>query len=164
MPLEAVAWRADETVIDLGCGTGSSLRHLATLCPKGRLIGVEPTPAMLAIARHETRQAGLSGRIELRDGAAESIPVSDARADTVLAFSTWHHWQDTAAGLAEIRRVLKPQGRLLLSEEPEVLGWHNLSVEHLVQRIGTAGFSVTETRRLTEQDAECDLIVATRNG
>lgn len=68
MPLDAVEWRGEETVVDLGCGTGNSLRYLATLCPTGRLVGIEPTPAMLAIARHQPMMRGCRTALTCKPG------------------------------------------------------------------------------------------------
>ncbi len=160
MPLDAVEWRGEETVVDLGCGTGNSLRYLATLCPTGRLVGIEPTPAMLAIARHQTDDAGLSDRIDLQAGAAESIPAPDNSVDTVLAFSTYLHWQDIDSSLVEIARVLKPGGRLLLSEEPENLNMHNTTLAEIESRLSRAGLSVVTTQQLNDASVVCELIIA----
>ncbi|MEP4546172.1 MAG: class I SAM-dependent methyltransferase [Saccharospirillum sp.] len=160
MPIDAVEWQNDETVLDVGCGTGSSLRYLLGYCPKGRLVGLEPTPAMLEIARQQTDQAGLAERIELFNGAAESIPLADASVDSVLAFSTYHHWQDIPAGLAEIARVLKPGGRLLVSEEPEIQTMHGITIADIQAQCLKIGFRPGPVQRLNEGKAECNLILA----
>ncbi|UTW09643.1 class I SAM-dependent methyltransferase [Pseudomonas benzenivorans] len=160
MPIQAETWRPDEALVDIGCGTGSSLRHLTALCPQGRLVGIEPSPAMLAIAQQQTQQLGLGARIEFYCAAAEALPLADASMDSVLAFSSFHHWQDAALGLREVLRVLKPNGRLLLSEEPEILRLHGIILESLQQQLQAAGFSPPTQRLLTQDAAACHLIVA----
>jgi SAM-dependent methyltransferase len=160
MPIRAESWRPQETVIDIGCGTGSSLRHLLAYCPKGRLVGVEPSAAMLAIALEQTQQADLGGRIEFYCAPAEALPLDDASVDSALAFSSYHHWQSVALGLSEIYRTLKPGGRLMLAEEPEILALHELSLAVIQQQLRVAGFRELDTRRLTHGEAVCELIVA----
>ncbi|WP_439887922.1 class I SAM-dependent methyltransferase [Pseudomonas sp. MBLB4123] len=160
MPIEAERWRAEESVLDIGCGTGSSLRHLLAHCPDGRLVGIEPSAAMLAIARRQTRQAGLAERIEFHCSPVEVLPLADASMDSVLAFSSYHHWQDVALGLGEVYRVLKPGGRLLLSEEPEVLERAGLNLEGIQQQLLAAGFDLQSLRRLAHGEALCALILA----
>jgi SAM-dependent methyltransferase len=160
MPIQAEGWRPRETVVDIGCGTGSSLRHLLAYCPDGRLVGVEPSAAMLAIAHEQTQQADLDGRIEFYCAPAEALPLGDASVDSALAFSSYHHWQDVALGLREVYRTLKPGGRLLLTEEPEILVLHGVSLADIQQQLRVAGFRELDSRRLTHGEAICDLIVA----
>jgi ubiquinone/menaquinone biosynthesis C-methylase UbiE len=64
------------------------------------------------VTRAVQRVAG----VDVREGSAESIPFEDDRFTAALAVSTYHHWADAEAGLAEVRRVLAPGGRLLIVE------------------------------------------------
>lgn len=91
------------TVIDLGAGTGKFTRLLSTLAPS--LIAVEPVEAMGA------QLSKLLPDVRLLSGTAEAIPLPDASADALVCAQAFH-WFATEAALAEIHRVLKPDGRL----------------------------------------------------
>ncbi|USW03514.1 methyltransferase domain-containing protein [Pseudomonas pergaminensis] len=94
---------AQSSVIDLGAGTGKFTRLLSTLAPT--LTAVEPVAAMGA------QLTKLLPDVRLVNGTAESIPLPSASADAVVCAQAFH-WFSTEAALAEIHRVLKPQGRL----------------------------------------------------
>ena len=122
LAVEAQALAADSVVVDVGCGTGSALRHAASRIPQGTLIGVDPVPRMLEIARERLESHPDRARIEFRQGSAESLPIDDASADVVFAFDSFDHWQDKPRGLVEVRRVLRPQGRLVVVKDDGVPG------------------------------------------
>lgn len=109
-PRQLTGWLADtlhidalSSVIDLGAGTGKFTRLLSTLAPT--LIAVEPVAAMGA------QLTKLLPDVRLVNGTAESIPLPAASADAVVCAQAFH-WFSTEAALAEIHRVLKPDGRL----------------------------------------------------
>jgi SAM-dependent methyltransferase len=109
-PRQLTGWLADtlridahSTVIDLGAGTGKFTRLLTTLAPT--LVAVEPVPAMGAQLNK------LLPDVRLLNGTAESIPLANASADALVCAQAFH-WFSTEAALAEIHRVLKPEGRL----------------------------------------------------
>ena len=113
---QTLAVDANSTVIDLGAGTGKFTRLLSTLAPT--LIAVEPVAAMGA------QLTRLLPDVRLVDGTAESIPLPTASADAVVCALAFH-WFSTRAALAQIHRVLKPQGRLGLvwNVRDESVGW-----------------------------------------
>ncbi|GJD52262.1 putative methyltransferase [Methylobacterium crusticola] len=94
---------AGTTVLDLGSGTGKLLPHLVGT--GARVIAVEPVRAML------DQLAAGHPEVEARPGRAEAIPFPDGGADAVACAQSFH-WFATPAALAEIRRVLRPGGRL----------------------------------------------------
>lgn len=108
-----------EHVLDIGCGTGASLRHLARQARAARLVGADPFARMVGHA--ERLSAGQP--IDFVGSPAERLPFADASFDGVLAVNSVHHWSDFAAGLAEAARVLRPGGWLLIGGEDMGEGW-----------------------------------------
>lgn len=92
----------DATVVDIGSGPGQLLADLRERAPAARLVGVEPSATMRAIAAER-------GIIAL-EGRAEHLPFPAASADLVVSTLSCHHWDDVAAAFAEICRVLRPGG------------------------------------------------------
>jgi ubiquinone/menaquinone biosynthesis C-methylase UbiE len=105
------------TVLDLGSGTGRFTPALADTFG-GPVYGVEPSQRMRAVAEeHATHHA-----VTYLDGSAEKIPLPDASCDLVLLFLVLHHVRDQEAAAAEVFRVLRPGGRVLIrSAFPERL-------------------------------------------
>ncbi|HVW35383.1 MAG TPA: methyltransferase domain-containing protein [Acidimicrobiia bacterium] len=109
---EALAASPGERIVDVGCGPGYYVRELLDeVGPAGGLIGVDPSPDMLALAR--TRCAGFDN-VTFLDGAALAIPVEDGGADALLCVQVMEYVPDTAAALAEMHRVVRPGGRVLV--------------------------------------------------
>lgn len=97
-------------VVDVGMGTGLVSQEILNITNEPtRLIGVDPSPGMMA-------QARLPVSVECRLGRAESIPVPDASVDFLVMGYALRHIADFSAACAEFRRVLKPGGRLLILE------------------------------------------------
>jgi SAM-dependent methyltransferase len=104
--------RIGDVALDVGCGTGRALPVLAAAVgPGGRVLGLDLTPDMLAEARRKGR-GGRAARLVLAD--ARRLPVPDAVADVVFTAGLLQHLPDPAAGLAELARVARPGGRLVL--------------------------------------------------
>lgn len=99
----------DAIVGDLGCGTG---QMTATLAPcVGHVIAVDASAEMLQAAQR--RVAG-AANVDLRRGDLEALPIDDARLDLALVTLVLHHVAEPAAALAEVARVVKPGGRLVM--------------------------------------------------
>jgi ubiquinone/menaquinone biosynthesis C-methylase UbiE len=95
-----------KSYIDIGCGTGNYT--IAGSDPAYKIAGLDPSEAMLAVAR---QRAPLIGWVT---GSAEEIPLPDNKFDGALAVLTIHHWQDLKNAFLEINRILKTNSRIVL--------------------------------------------------
>ncbi|MDF1586842.1 class I SAM-dependent methyltransferase [Marinimicrococcus flavescens] len=148
--------RAQGRVLEIGVGSGLNLPLYRP--PASLVIGLDPSAELLRRARAEAAASPVP--VCLVQGSAEAIPLAAGSVDTVVMAWTLCSVPDAAKALAELRRVLRPEGRLLfvehgLSDEPGVAGWQqrldpfwlkvschmNLKVGELLQR---AGFVVEE--------------------
>jgi arsenite methyltransferase len=108
--------RPGERAVDVGCGAGmDSLIAGRMVGPEGRVIGVDMTQVMLEKARAAAEEAGL-GNVEFHQSYAEELPVPDGWADVVISNGVLNLMPDKPAVLAEMVRVLKPDGRLQIGD------------------------------------------------
>jgi arsenite methyltransferase len=106
-----------ETVLDIGCGAGLDLLLAAHRAgPAGRAIGVDMTPSMLELARRAALKAGVWENVEVRRGLAEELPVASQSVDVVISNGVLNLAPDKDRAFREIYRVLRPAGRLYLSD------------------------------------------------
>jgi ubiquinone/menaquinone biosynthesis C-methylase UbiE len=154
LALDAVDVAPDAVVVDVGCGTGYALRRLAPRVSRGRLVGVDPTPQMLAIARERAADDPNGHRIEFVEAPAERLPLDDDAADLVLAFDAIDHWDDAGTGLSEIARILRPGGRLIVVKDGGVPGGSRARRE-FVATLDRARLAVLRRAELREGDISC---------
>jgi ubiquinone/menaquinone biosynthesis C-methylase UbiE len=157
---EWVCSRARGEVLEVAVGTG---RNLPRYPPGVTLTGVDLSPAMLDIARG--RAAALGRDVDLREADAQRLPLPDRSFDTVVCTLSLCAVTDHRAAIAEMFRVLRPDGRLLLLDHVASTSWPlragqrvlealtvRLAGEHLTRRplplLAAAGLVVEETERL----------------
>lgn len=147
LAIDALRINDGMTVVDVGCGTGSALRHAASRVQNGRFIGIDPVPRMVEIAREQTAGHPAADRITFCEGSAEKLPVSNASADLVLAFDSFDHWQDKVRGLNEIRRVLQPRGELVIVKDGGVPGGAKAR-QAFENALAKAGFDIVHREKI----------------
>lgn len=150
----------DHDVLDIGCGTGTLAIMIKQLQPAIRVTGLDPDPLALARAARKARRA----RVEVRfaRGSADALPYPDASFDRVFSSMMLHHVRkgQKLGVLADVRRVLRPGGRLEFVDFAG--GRHNMLAQilhgrqasasadaRLLQRLHEAGF--TEAHRTSER-------------
>jgi ubiquinone/menaquinone biosynthesis C-methylase UbiE/DNA-binding transcriptional ArsR family regulator len=136
---------ADSVAGDLGCGTGQMSAALAPFV--GRVIAVDASAAMLQAAK---RRLSAFDNVDLRRGELEALPIDDDRLDVATLMLVLHHVPEPERALAEVVRVLKPGGRVIIGDMlphdregyRQQMGhvWLGFSDEHVRHMLTEAGF------------------------
>ncbi len=113
---EAARIGPGDDVVDVGFGFADQDMLWARQCAPRSIIGLNVTPLHVRLGRARVQRAGLSDRIDLREGSATAMPLPDACCDVVTALECAFHFDTRAAFLAEAFRVLRPGGRLVLAD------------------------------------------------
>lgn len=142
------------TILDVGCGHGKAFPILEAKFKPEVLIGVDIDPAMIALASREAARCRC--RVELKVGPAKRLDAPAASVDLIFCHQTVHHLRDPESAIGEFRRVLKPDGVLLLSEScrPFTRSWPvrllfrhpreaHRSAEEYVELLQAGGFTFT---------------------
>jgi len=98
------------SLLDVGCGTGRLLRKARGHWPNARLIGVDLAEGMIEVARR------LAPGVEFRVGGVETLTIPDASVDVAVSTISFHHWNDQAAGISNVARMLRPGGIFCLAD------------------------------------------------
>jgi demethylmenaquinone methyltransferase/2-methoxy-6-polyprenyl-1,4-benzoquinol methylase len=128
-------------VLDVATGTGDLAIAIAKFCPGATVIGLDPSPGMLEIAEQKIAKRGLADRISLTVGDAQELPLKNCEIDAATIAFGIRNVPDRGKGLRELRRVVRPGGRIAVLElgEPQkgVMGaMARLHSHHLVPAIG----------------------------
>src|SRR5262245_43862020 len=126
---ELYRWRKDDPrefdLLDVGSGTGTWIAMVGgSGLPRGNLFGVDYSSSMCTIARKKAVAANADNIAFIR-GDAEHLPFPDASFDALTCSNSFHHYPHQAAAIREMRRVLRPGGRLMLIDgfRDNIVGW-----------------------------------------
>ena len=100
-----------DQVLDVGCGTGTLLASIGRIRPTAEVWGIDITGRMLGVARNRLPES-----VHLCVGSADCLPVANDSFDAVVCCSMLHYLPDPLAALAEVLRVLRPGGQLVLTD------------------------------------------------
>ena len=156
--IQLLAMQPGARVLDLATGTGDLALAAARAIPDAHLVGVDPSAGMLAVGIDKVRAAGLAQRIEMRQGDAQHLEFADASFDGVTMGFGIRNVPDRSQALREMRRVLRPGGRVVLLEAsepgPGLLGWGaRVHLRVIVPRLGALVGGAPEYRYLQESIA-----------
>lgn len=114
-PVRGAGLRPGQTVLDVGSGGGiDTILAARRVGPQGRVIGLDMLAEMCARATEHAHQAGVGGRVEFLEGEMEAIPLPDECVDVVISNGVINLSPRKSRALAEVRRVLRPGGRICL--------------------------------------------------
>src|SRR5262245_11116507 len=135
------------SILDVGCGGGRTIQKLAAIATEGKVCGVDYSPASVATARRTNARAVTDGRVGILQGSVSQLPFLPATFDLVTAVETHYYWPSLVNDLREVRRVLKPGGRLaIVAETYRRNGLTNVVERTVVRLVGGTCLSVDEHR------------------
>ncbi|HEX7676541.1 MAG TPA: class I SAM-dependent methyltransferase [Thermoanaerobaculia bacterium] len=156
--LKHVAIEKGYTILDMGCGGGRTIRTLAAMATEGKVHGADYSADSVAVARRTNAESIAAGRVEIVQSSVSSLPFADGMFDLVTAVETHYYWPQPVSDLQELRRVLKPGGRIVIIAEAyrrrkydavalimKMLGGSCLSVREHEELLAAAGYAEVET-------------------
>jgi ubiquinone/menaquinone biosynthesis C-methylase UbiE len=113
--IQALAPADNERFLEIGFGTGCCAEMLLSTTTDTFVAGVDPTETMVKTALNRLIKKGFGDRIDIRQGTDDSLPWSDGYFDAVVAIHSFQFWPDPHKSMIEINRVLRPNGRIILT-------------------------------------------------
>lgn len=135
--------RAGHRVLDVGCGTADLCLLMGSqVGPAGRITGIDLSPEMLAVGRQKVERSPFRDRIRLIQGNALALPFSDDSFDVVTSGFVLRNVADLERALAEMGRVTRPGGRVVILElshptGPFVRSWYRFYFSRVVPLLGS---------------------------
>ena len=166
----ALGLRSDDDLLDVGCGSGVFLEHVA---PQVRSVaGLDASEIQVGMARERLGDRITGGTAEVVLGDAEALPWDDGRFDAVASLNCLKFVADPDRALAEMHRVLRAGGRVALLVDPEVAearsgridayGQRQWSADDVVLMMEKAGFDEVSIRRLPSSSYRLRLVRAVK--
>ena len=108
-----------DSILELGFGVGATIQQIAALVTEGHVAGVDFSHTMVRAAHKRNASAVKAGRVELRYGDAATLSFADSVFDKVVSIHSLYFWPDPTKAFAEVLRVLKPGGVVVLTLLPK---------------------------------------------
>lgn len=109
--------KQDSIILDIGCGGGRTVNRLALLAPEGKVFGIDYSNDCVNWSIEFNKGLIDSGKVEIHNASVEKIPFEDNKFDWALAVETVYFWPNLLQNFSEIKRVLKPSGRIMIINE-----------------------------------------------
>ena len=123
-----------QRVLDIGCGTGALTILVGRLHPQSEVVGLDPDPKALVVAKRKSEEAGVA--VHLNRGFADELPYPPGSFDRVLSSFMLHHLtrEEKLGTLREVHQVLRPGGWLCILDFGPPSSWYSSAITHLLHR------------------------------
>ena len=146
--LQQVSIERNFKILDVGCGGGRTIQKLATVAAEGFVCGVDYASGSVAVSRSRNSQLIKDGHVEIRQGSVSQLPFPDNSFDLATAVETQYYWPDLGNDMKEVRRVLKPGGRLVVIAETYRGGRFDLVKGPVMRLLNSTSLGVNDQREL----------------
>ncbi len=115
--LDKLAIRADDRILDIGCGGGMTVKRLCGMVDSGHVTGVDYSDVAVAASAQLNEAEIAAGKADILSASVEALPFAENTFDKAVTVESFYFWPDQAENLKEVLRVLKPGGALLIVSE-----------------------------------------------
>jgi ubiquinone/menaquinone biosynthesis C-methylase UbiE len=148
--LTHITIRPDFTVLDVGCGGGKTVNRLAEQVPNGKVYGIDYSPTMVEFTKKLNRKYVEEGKVEIAEAQVDQTGFPDGTFDLVTAVETYYFWPNLPAAFQEIKRILKPGGKLLMVNELIKDGIYDVDQAEIIAKTHVRLYPLGEIRRMLE--------------
>jgi SAM-dependent methyltransferase len=154
--------KPDYVILDVGCGGGKTVSRLAHRAISGKVFGIDYSADMVEYSRKVNKKLITENRAEIRKGSVEKTGFPDNFFDLVTAIETYYFWLILPDALKEIKRVLKPGGRLLMVNEMVKDGVYEVENAEMVEKTQVRLVPLEEIKQIMESVGFADVQVFTK--
>jgi ubiquinone/menaquinone biosynthesis C-methylase UbiE len=148
--LKHVNIKPDHVILDVGCGGGKTVGRLAQRAVLGKVFGIDHSADMVEYSKKVNRKWIAENRVEILEGSVEKMGFSDNFFDLVTAIETYYFWNSFSDALQEIKRVLKPEGRLLMVNEMVKDGVYEIKHAKMIEKTQVRLIPLEEIRKIMQ--------------
>jgi len=149
-------------ILDVGCGGGKTVSRLAQRAGQGKVFGIDHSTDMVKYSKKVNKQLIAQSRVEIIEGSVEKMTFPDNFFDLVTAFETYYFWPSLPDALQEIKRVLKPDGKLLMVNEMVKDGVYEVKHAKLIEKTRVHLFPLEEIRNIMYSVGFADVQIITK--
>jgi len=160
--LKHVNIKPDYVILDVGCGGGKTVSRLAQRAFLGKVFGIDHSADMVTYSKKVNKKWIAENRVEIIEGSVEKMGFSDNFFDLVTAIETYYFWPSFTDALQEIKRVLKPEGRLLMVNEIVKDGVYEIKHAKMIEKAQVRLFPLEEIRNILRSVGFADVQIFTK--
>jgi len=152
----------DDIILDVGCGGGKTVGTLAQLAPKGKVFGVDYSADMVAYSKKVNKKLIDQNRVQVVVGSVEKMSFPSDYFNLVTACEAYYFWSSFRDALEEIKRVLKPSGKLLIVNEMVQDGVYEVKNAKLIDQTHVCLVPLEEIRNVMQSVGFVDTQIFTK--
>ena len=140
----------DYVILDVGCGGGKTVNRLAQRAPLGKVFGIDYSADMVEYSRKVNKKLIAESRVEIVEATVEKTGFPNDFFDLITAVETYYFWPSFSNALKEIRRVLKPIGKLLIVNEMMKDGFYEIKNVKMIEKTHVNLISLEEIKNAVQ--------------